>query len=189
MALDLFTAMECVFNQPADFGLTNVIQARPQGADAAKYLFDLNDDIHFGQRGQELIRQVMQYYLTRGWDWSNTDKDPAKARQKLVTDLEGRESVRRHPLRPLSDRGRRGELTGIAAWRDAVVWAKSSWEALMYRHVRIARRTYGELTAIEARDLFVGAIRTMAASTWITTFGWRSALTGLVSSTPASAPR
>ena len=68
VALDLFTAMECVFEQPADFGLTNVIQARPQGADAAKYLFDLNDNIHFGQRGQELIRRVMQYYLTRGWD-------------------------------------------------------------------------------------------------------------------------
>ena len=79
--------MECVFEQPADFGLTNVIQARPQGADAAKYLFDLNDDIHFGHRGQTLIRQVVQYYLTRGWDWSNTEKDPAKARQKLVTDL------------------------------------------------------------------------------------------------------
>ena len=33
VALDLFTAMECVFNQPADFGFTNVIQARPQGGD------------------------------------------------------------------------------------------------------------------------------------------------------------
>ena len=88
VALDLFTAMECVFNQPGDFGFTNVTQQRPQGGDPAKYLFDLNDDIHFGQRGQILIRQVVQYYLTRGWDWSNTDKNPATARQKLVADLE-----------------------------------------------------------------------------------------------------
>jgi hypothetical protein len=64
-----------------------VINARPQGGDPAKFLYDLNDDLHFGYRGQTLIRQVVQYYLTRGWDWSNTEKDPAKARQKLVTDL------------------------------------------------------------------------------------------------------
>ena len=88
VALDLFTTMECVFNQPADFGFTNVTQVRPQGADAAKYLFDLNDDIHFGQRGQVLIRHVVRDYLTRGWDWSNTDKNPGTARQKLVADLE-----------------------------------------------------------------------------------------------------
>jgi phospholipase/lecithinase/hemolysin len=87
VALDLFTAMECVFSQPSDFGLANVTQVRPDGGDPAKYLFDLNDDIHFGQRGQTLIRQVVQYYLTDGWDWSNTDKDPAAARQRLVTDL------------------------------------------------------------------------------------------------------
>jgi phospholipase/lecithinase/hemolysin len=87
VALDLFTAMECVFRQPADFGFDNVTHKRPQGADPAKYLFDLNDDIHFGRRGQELIRQVVQHYLTRGWDWSNTYKDPTIARQKLVADL------------------------------------------------------------------------------------------------------
>jgi phospholipase/lecithinase/hemolysin len=87
VALDLFTAMECVFRQPADFGFDNVTQVRPSGADPARYLFDLNDDIHFGRRGQELIRQVVQYYLTRGWDWANTSKDPATARQKLVAEL------------------------------------------------------------------------------------------------------
>ena len=75
--------------QPA--GRLRLHQRDPQcgrrAAIAAKYLYDLNDDIHFGHRGQSLIRQVVQYYLTRGWDWSNTEKDPATARQKLVADL------------------------------------------------------------------------------------------------------
>lgn len=87
VALDLFTAMECVYKQKGDFGFTNVTSKRPQGGDPLKYLYDLNDDIHFGHRGQSLIRQVVQYYLTRGWDWSNTYKDPGTARQKLIADL------------------------------------------------------------------------------------------------------
>ena len=100
IALDLFTAMECVFRQPADFGFDNVTQVRPSGADPAKYLFDLNDDIHFGRRGQELIRQVVQYYLTRGWDWANTDKDPATARRKLVAELEAGKVFQGIPCEP-----------------------------------------------------------------------------------------
>lgn len=87
VALDLFTALECVFRQPGDFGFANVTQPRPMGADPATYLYDVNDDLHFGQRGQTLIRQVVQYYLTAGWDWANTDKEPAAARRKLVADL------------------------------------------------------------------------------------------------------
>ncbi len=31
---------------------------------------------------------MVQYYLTRGWDWSNTYKDPMTARQRLVAALE-----------------------------------------------------------------------------------------------------
>ena len=87
VGIDLLTAMDCVFNQPGDFGFTDVTHARPQGGDPAKYLFDLNDYFHFGERGQSLIRQVIQYYLTRGWDWANTYKVPATARTKLVADL------------------------------------------------------------------------------------------------------
>lgn len=87
VAVDLFTAFECVFRQPADFGFANVTQPRPNNAVASSYLFDLNDDLHFGERGQALIRQVVQYYLTRGWDWSNTYKDPATARTRLIDDL------------------------------------------------------------------------------------------------------
>ena len=63
---------------PAISASTNVTDVRPKGGDPAKYLFDLNDDLHFGQRGQALIRQVVQYYLTKGWDWANTEKNPSQ---------------------------------------------------------------------------------------------------------------
>jgi phospholipase/lecithinase/hemolysin len=87
VAVDLFTSFECVFKQPADFGFANVTDPRPKTASATKYLYDLNDDLHFGERGQMLIREVIQYYLTRGWDWSNTVKDPTAARTNLIGDL------------------------------------------------------------------------------------------------------
>ena len=87
VAVDLFTAMECVFNHPADFGFTNVSDSLPAGANPQKYLYG-PDQYHFAARGQTLIRQVVQYYLTAGWDWANTIKDPTTARQKLVAALE-----------------------------------------------------------------------------------------------------
>src|SRR4051812_12571660 len=90
VAVDLFTAMECVFDDPGAFGFTNVTDQRPAGANQAKYLYDTGTSglFHFAARGQQLIEQVVQYYLTRGWDRSNTDKAPSTARQQLVADLE-----------------------------------------------------------------------------------------------------
>jgi phospholipase/lecithinase/hemolysin len=90
VAVDLFTAMECVFDDPGAFGFTNVTDQRPAGVNQARYLYDTGTSglFHFAARGQQLIEQVIQYYLTRGWDWSNTDKGASTARQKLVADLE-----------------------------------------------------------------------------------------------------
>jgi phospholipase/lecithinase/hemolysin len=88
VAVDLFTAMECVFNHPGDFGFTNVTDPLPLNGDPERYLYDYDDGFHFGHRGQVLIRQVIQYYLTQGWDWSNTYKDPKTARRNLTADLE-----------------------------------------------------------------------------------------------------
>ena len=84
VAVDLFTAMDCVFQQPGDFGFLDVGSSRPLDADPSQYLYDYNDPYHFAERGQTLIRQVVQYYLTRGWDWANTIKEPEAARQKLL---------------------------------------------------------------------------------------------------------
>ena len=152
-ALDLFTAMECVFNQPGDFGFTNVTSARPQGADPAKYLFDLNDDIHFGQRGQMPDPPGRPVLPDPGLGLVQHRQGPGDGAAEAGRGPRGRQGVRRHLLRPALDRPRRGELTGIAAWRDAVVGAKSSWEALVYRLHAIK---YGELNARKRSDLFVG---------------------------------
>ena len=87
IAVDLFTAMDCVFRQPSDFGFVDVGSSRPLNANPSQYLYDYNDPYHFAERGQTLIRQVVQYYLTRGWDWANTIKEPEAARQKLLAEL------------------------------------------------------------------------------------------------------
>jgi hypothetical protein len=41
----------------------------------------------YGKHGQFMIRQVFEYYLTVGWDWSNQTKTPADAKAKLLADL------------------------------------------------------------------------------------------------------
>jgi hypothetical protein len=93
IAVDLFTTFEQVFNHPDDFCFQNVTDTAPSTAAWQKYLFDVpgsngtGGEFHFGPRGQNLIEQVMQYYLTRGWDWANTTKDPAAAKSKLNADL------------------------------------------------------------------------------------------------------
>ncbi len=85
VAVDLFTAMERVFRDPGAFCLTNVTTA-DKAASATTALF--TNDFHVGYRGQDLIGQVVEYYLTRGWDWSGTVKDPGAARRRLRADLD-----------------------------------------------------------------------------------------------------
>lgn len=91
VAVDLFTAFERVYDDPRAFCFTNVTDPLPKGGDPDKYLYDYQaagGQFHFGARGQALIKQVVQYYLTRGWDWSNTYKTPTTAKQKLNADLD-----------------------------------------------------------------------------------------------------
>jgi len=85
IAVDLYTCLERVFNNPGAFGLTNITTADPAHSDTTAF-FD--DDLHPGAHGQGLIEQVIQYYLTRGWDWANQIKNPTKALAKLNADLD-----------------------------------------------------------------------------------------------------
>jgi lysophospholipase L1-like esterase len=87
VAVDLFTTFDCVFKQPSSFGFVNVDDSAPS-ANLPSYLYDYKDLFHFTEHGNTLIRQVVQYYLTRGWDNANLYKDPAVAKQKLVADLQ-----------------------------------------------------------------------------------------------------
>jgi phospholipase/lecithinase/hemolysin len=88
VAIDLFTAAECIFHQPGAFGFVDVDHSRPShSVNPDSYLYGYDPD-HFAGHGQRLIRQVITYYLTKGWDWSNTDKDPAIAKGHLLAALE-----------------------------------------------------------------------------------------------------
>ena len=77
IVVDLFTAMECVFRQPRDFGFANVTDMRPRSASVASYLYDVDDRYHVGGAGQKLIRNVMEYYLANG----------AASKARLLSDM------------------------------------------------------------------------------------------------------
>ena len=85
----MYDPMECVYDHPDLFGFTNVTDPAPALNDP-NYLYDTGTSglFHYGYQGQRLIKQVIQYYLTRGWDWANSTKDPASAKQQLLADLE-----------------------------------------------------------------------------------------------------
>lgn len=89
VAVDLLDSMDCVFNNRSLFGFTDVTDPAP-ALGAAGYLYDSGSSglFHFGFQGQGLIEQVIQYYLTRAWDWSNTTKDRAAAQRLLLADLQ-----------------------------------------------------------------------------------------------------
>jgi phospholipase/lecithinase/hemolysin len=84
VAVDLYDALEYVFSDTTKYGFTNI--ATPDHANSDTTAF-WDDWFHPGQHGQFMIRQVVEYYLTRGWDWSNTTKKPADAKAKLIADL------------------------------------------------------------------------------------------------------
>ena len=85
VVVDLYTAMEKVFADPARYGLTNVTAA--DAANSGKTAL-WRDELHFGGRGQQIIAQLFRHYLTRAWDWSNTIDAGAKARNQLKKDID-----------------------------------------------------------------------------------------------------
>lgn len=85
IAVDLYTAFERIFADPAAFGFRNVStpDARRSAADA---LF--NDTTHFGTRGQRVIARVYEHYLTRGWGWANTLSAGSESAAKLNSEID-----------------------------------------------------------------------------------------------------
>ena len=90
VAVDLFTVFERVFADPGRFGFTDVTDPAPARADkvdaASTYLWA--DEQHLTQHGQDIIGQVFQHYLTRGWDWANAMDAGAAAQARLEGDLD-----------------------------------------------------------------------------------------------------
>ena len=59
----------------------------PTGARPSPFLYNYKDRYHFGAHGHRIIRQVISYYLTTGWDWSNTFKSPSLAKARIKSEL------------------------------------------------------------------------------------------------------
>ncbi len=88
VAVDMFTVFERIAADPARYGLTNVTDAVGPGDDASTYLY--TDGEHFTARGQEIIAQVYNHYLTRGWDLANTLQGSTANRDQLNSDVDDR---------------------------------------------------------------------------------------------------
>ncbi len=84
VAVDMFTVFERIVADPGRYGFTNVTTADAVKSDSAALYFDKS---HFGARGQEILAQVYNHYLTRGWDWANTLQAGSAATQQLQNDI------------------------------------------------------------------------------------------------------
>lgn len=90
VAVDLFTFFDKVLADPQAYGLTNVTTADP-GRSKTTALYD--DPAHFGRRGQELIKQVMQQYLTRASNAANAMQTARSASADRTRDIEAGRSI------------------------------------------------------------------------------------------------
>ncbi len=86
--VDMFTVFNRIKADPARYGLTNVTAVAGPGDDPTKFLYA--DDRHFSVRGQEIVAQVYNHYLTRGWDLANTLQGSAANKAKLNDDVDDR---------------------------------------------------------------------------------------------------
>ena len=134
IAVDMFTAFERVFKNPAAFGFTNVTTA-DSSRSAADALF--NDNTHFGTRGQTIIARVYEHYLTRGWNWANTVSAGSGAALRLNSDIDsgilafhaGQKSIAGgFNLIPIGQRAQ-GQFNPVAANRFVVSGKQQSFNA------------------------------------------------------------
>ena len=84
IAVDLYTVFNRVYEDPAQFGLTNVTDANAIRS-RSDYLY--YDSIHFGNKGQEIIARTYHHYLTRAWNWANALKAGGSAASQLNQDI------------------------------------------------------------------------------------------------------
>lgn len=85
VAVDLYTVINRIFENPTRFGFTNVTSSSRAGS-AVDYLYF--DGTHFGNRGQTVISRTFEHYLTRGWEWASTVSAGAQAAALLNQDID-----------------------------------------------------------------------------------------------------
>ncbi len=84
IAVDLFTVFNRIYDDPTEFGFTNVTTVDTADSDTTALYFD---PTHFGDRGQDVIARVYRHYLTRAWDWSNTLTAGSATASRLNQDI------------------------------------------------------------------------------------------------------
>lgn len=84
VAVDLYTVFNRVTGDPAKFGFINVTDANPARS-GQDYLY--HDDVHFGNKGQELIARTYRHYLTRAWNWAHALQAGKAAASQLNQDI------------------------------------------------------------------------------------------------------
>jgi hypothetical protein len=88
VAVDMFTVFNRIRANPARYGLTNVTDVPGAGDDMSTFLY--SDAEHFSPRGQELVAQVYNHYITRGWDLANSLQGSEANRNQLNNDVDNR---------------------------------------------------------------------------------------------------
>jgi hypothetical protein len=85
VAVDLYTVLNRIYEDPVRFGFTNVTSSS-RGGSAIDYLYF--DGTHFGNRGQTVISRTFEHYITRGWEWASTVSAGAEAAARLNQDID-----------------------------------------------------------------------------------------------------
>jgi|GEM_PF-1109751 len=88
VAVDMFTVFNRIAANPARYGLTNVTDFPGAGDDSSTFLYADRD--HFGARGQEILAQVYNHYLTRGEDLANSLQGSETNRNQLNDEVDNR---------------------------------------------------------------------------------------------------
>lgn len=85
IAVDLYTVINRVLDDPAKYGFSNVATA-----DNSRHAIDalFYDTIHLGTRGQDIIARTFQHYLTRAWNWANAIEAGSAAAAQLNQDID-----------------------------------------------------------------------------------------------------
>jgi hypothetical protein len=142
--VDVFTAFEKIFADPARYGLDDITNVDPDGPSGSKvYLYD--DTNHFGRRGQELIKQVFEERLARAADVAGTLSTGSQAAARLRQDTAGGLAFNTMALTAEERQGLTAFPVGLAALPEAETASDD-----------LARAGFAEAYATDQQDGGVG---------------------------------
>ena len=85
IVVDMYTVFQRIFEDPNRYGFVSTTKA-DRNRSGIDHLY--HDATHLGNRGQEIIARVYEYYLTRGWNWASQLTAGAKTVAQLNKDID-----------------------------------------------------------------------------------------------------